>query len=162
MPDYKIVSKPGYRAVGLKWEGTFQEIPKLKEVIAEMKSRVNELDGATNPDIQLGLSHHVVENGFAHYSAYEVNEDQKVPKGMVEIQVPEWTYMCTKHHKGEDIVQTYTKLHNWLHDSDYEALKEENVTYYDPYMPIKHEYYPADQDPNDPHFEIYIPVVKKS
>lgn len=30
-----------------------------------------------------------------------------------------------------------------------------------PYKPIKHEHYPVDRDPNDPHFDIYIPIVKK-
>lgn len=162
MENYKIVKKPSYRAVGLKWEGTFQEVPKLKEVINEMSKRVKELDHLVNPkpNVQLGLSYHVVENGFAHYSVFEVTEEQKVPNGMVEIHVPEWEYMYTKHIKGEDIVQTYNRLHQWLHDSDYQALREEHVTYYDPYMPIKHEYYPINSDPNNPHFDILIPVMK--
>ena len=80
---------------------------------------------------------------------------------MVEIWVPEWTYVMTAHPKGEDVQQTYTDLHQWLFDSEYTALREAGVDYSDPYMPIKHEYYPADQDPDDPHFEVYVPVVRK-
>ena len=89
-----------------------------------------------NPDVQLGLSYRVIEDGFVHYA-------------------------MTAHNKGEDVQKTYTDLHQWLFDSDYTALREAGVDYYDPYMPIKHEYYPVDQDPDDPHFDIYIPIVEK-
>jgi predicted transcriptional regulator YdeE len=160
--NYEIITLPAYRAIGLKWEGTFSEIvPNLKNVIQQSEDRADELEYKVNPSVQLGLSYHVVENGFAHYSVYEVSEEQEIPDGMIEIRVPEWTYVKTTHHKGKDIHKTYTDLHNWLFDSDYTALREVGVDYYDPYMPIKHEYCPVDRDPNDPHFDIYIPIVKK-
>ncbi|TKC19134.1 GyrI-like domain-containing protein [Robertmurraya kyonggiensis] len=160
--NYKIITLPSYRAVGLKWEGTFSEIvPNLKNVIQQVKDRADELENRVNPNVQLGLSYHVIENGFEHYAVYEVSEEQEIPEGMIEIRVPEWTYVMTTHNKGEDIQKTYTDLHQWLFDSDYTAFREASVDYYDPYMPIKHEYYPSNQDPNDPHFDIYIPIVKK-
>ncbi|WP_101842433.1 GyrI-like domain-containing protein [Halobacillus sp. Marseille-P3879] len=159
---YEIVTLPAYRAVGLKWAGRFSEIdPDLKNVIKQMEERARELEDKVNPDVQLGLSYHVIENGFVHYSVYEVSEEQEIPVGMIEIRVPEWTYVKTTHHKGEDISKTYTDLHNWLFNSDYTAYREAEVEYYDPYMPIKHEHYPIDSDKNDPHFDIYIPIVKK-
>ncbi|MBP1949628.1 GyrI-like domain-containing protein [Virgibacillus litoralis] len=159
--NYEIVKIPAYRAVGLKWEGTFSEIvPNLKNVIQQMENRADELDDKVNPNVQLGLSYHVIENGFAHYATYEVSEEQEIPDGMIEIKVPAWTYVKTTHNKGEDISNTYTNLHKWLFNSDYTAYREANVTYHDPYMPIKHEHYPVDRDPNDPHFDIYIPIVK--
>ncbi|SFJ86770.1 Predicted transcriptional regulator YdeE, contains AraC-type DNA-binding domain [Halobacillus dabanensis] len=160
--SYEIVTVPAYRAVGLKWEGTFSEIvPDLKNVIRQSEQRAGELEYKVNPHVQLGLSYHVVENGFAHFAVYEVSEKQEIPDGMVEVRVPEWTYGKTKHHKGKDIQKTYTDLHQWLFESDYKALREPGVDYYDPYMPIKHEYYPLDRDPDDPHFDILIPIVKK-
>lgn len=160
--DCKIITLPAFRAIGLKWEGTFSEIvPDLKTVIEEARDRADELEGRVNPDVQLGLSYHVIEDGFAHYAVYEVTEEQEIPDGMIEIRVPEWTYVMTAHHKGEDVQKTYTDLHQWLFDSDWTAFREAGVNYYDPYMPIKHEYYPADQDSVDPHFDIYIPVVRK-
>ncbi|NHM33990.1 GyrI-like domain-containing protein [Neobacillus terrae] len=159
---YEILTLPAYRAVGLKWEGTFSEIvPILKNVIQQSEDRADELEYKVKPSVQLGLSYHVVENGFAHYAVYEVSEEQDIPDGMIEIRVPEWTYVKTTHNKGKDIQKTYTDLHQWLFDSDYTAFREAGVAYYDPYMPIKHEYYPVDRDPNDPHFDIYIPIVKK-
>lgn len=160
--SYKIVTLPSYRAVGLKWEGTFAEIvPDLKNVIRQAKERANELEHKVNPGVQLGLSYHVVEDGFAHYAVFEVGEEQEIPEGMDEIRVPEWTYVMTVHPKGADVQQTYTDLHQWLFDSEYTALREAGVDYSDPYMPIKHEYYPADQDPDDPHFDVCVPVVRK-
>lgn len=160
---YEIKTLPSYRAVGLKWEGTFSEIvPNLKKVIKQMKERAHELEHRVNPNIQLGLSYHVIENGFAHYAVYEVSEEQEIPNGMIEISVPEWTYVKTTHHKGENVQKTYEDLHQWLFDSDYTAYREAGVEYYDPYMPIKHEHCPVDHDPNDPHFDIYIPIVRKS
>ncbi len=162
MMNYKILTLPAYRAVGLKWEGTFSEIvPNLKKVIQQSIDRADELEHKVIPSVQLGLSYHVVENGFAHYAVYEVNEEQVIPDGMIEIRIPEWMYVKTTHNKGKDIQKTYTDLHQWLFDSDYTAYREVGVDYYDPYMPIKHEYYPVDGDPNDPHFDIYIPIVKK-
>ncbi|MEH7387681.1 GyrI-like domain-containing protein [Bacillus sp. JJ1521] len=160
--NYEIITLPSYRAVGLKWEGTFSEIvPNLKNVIRQIEERANELEYKVNPNVQLGLSYHVIENGFVHYAVYEVSEEQEIPNGMIEIRVPELTYLKTTHKKGEDIQETYTDLHKWLFDSDYTAFREVGVDYYDPYMPIKHEHNPVDSDPSDPHFDIFIPIVKK-
>lgn len=160
--SYEIITLPGYRAVGLKWEGIFSEIvPNLKNVILQIEERSVELEYKVNPNVQLGLSYHVIEKGFVHYAVYEVSDEQEIPDGMIEIKVPELTYVKTTHNKGEDIQKTYTDLHKWLLDSDYAAFREAGVDYYDPYMPIKHEHYPVDRDPNDPHFDIYIPIVKK-
>ncbi|WP_419883153.1 GyrI-like domain-containing protein [Peribacillus sp. B-H-3] len=161
MFNCKILTLPAYRAVGLKWEGTFSEIvPDLKKVIQQCEDRANELEYRENPSVQLGLSYHVIENGFIHYAVYKVSEEQEIPDGMIEIRVPEWTYVKTTHEKGKDIKKTYEELHQWLFASDYTIVKEPDVEYYDPYMPIKHEYCPVDHDPNDPHFDIYIPIVK--
>ncbi|WP_286925381.1 MULTISPECIES: GyrI-like domain-containing protein [Lysinibacillus] len=160
--SFQIITLPAYRAVGLKWEGTFSEIvPHLKNVIQQAQDRADELENRVNPTIQLGLSYLVMDNGFAYYAVYEVSEEQEIPEGMIEISVPEWTYVKTTHQKGKDIQKSYTDLHQWLFESDYTVFREAGVEYYDPYMPIKHEHHPVDQDPNDPHFDIYIPIVKK-
>lgn len=53
MSDWRIVTRPAYRAVGMKWEGTFQEVPELKKVIHQMRQRVDELEHAVNRDVQL-------------------------------------------------------------------------------------------------------------
>lgn len=153
---------PTFRAIGLKWEGTFSEIvPDLKHKIQKVENHADELKNKAHPDIQLGLSYDVIENGFAHYAVYEVSDEQEIPEGVIGIRVPEWTYVKTAHLKGENVQKTFADLQQWLFDSKYTALRKAGVDYYDPYMSIKHEYYPFDQDPDNPHFDIYIPVVKK-
>jgi predicted transcriptional regulator YdeE len=97
----------------------------------------------------------------SYITLYEVSEEQDIPDGMIEIRVPELTYVKTTHHRGNNIQKTYTDLHKWLFESDYTAFREAGVDYYDPYMPIKYEHYPVDRDSNDPHFEIYIPIIRK-
>lgn len=126
-----------------------------------MVERSHELTYKVNPTMQLGLSYHVIDNGFVHYSVYEVGEKQEIPVGMMEIRVPEWTYVKATHHRGENIQKTYHDLHKWLVENKYTPFREAGVMYYDPSMPIKHERYPVDRDPNDPHFEIYIPIENK-
>ncbi|WP_245208144.1 GyrI-like domain-containing protein [Sediminibacillus dalangtanensis] len=158
--SYKLLEVPGYRAVGLKWEGAYKDIDQLKQTIRRMNERVGELDKAVEPDVQLGLSYHLRPDGFVHYSAYKVSEEQQVPKGMVEIRIPAMTCLYTEHQKGQSIGETYWKLNHWLESSSYRPFKEKGVDYYDD-LPIKHERYPADRDEENPHFAILIPVINR-
>ncbi|MBD1383110.1 GyrI-like domain-containing protein [Metabacillus arenae] len=157
---YEIVKIPAYRGIGLKWDGPYTEISTLKKLINSMSSRVGELDYAINSEVQLGLSYHLRPDGFVLYSVYEVGEEQQVPDGMVEINVPEMSYLITHHKKGQDIGQTYKNIFQWLKESEYAPCLEPDVEYYDD-LPIKHERYPNDRDLNDPHFDILIPIFKK-
>ncbi|WP_141433962.1 GyrI-like domain-containing protein [Bacillus sp. 03113] len=158
--QYEIVKLPAYRGIGLKWDGSYAEISTLKKLIIRMSSRVGELDHAVNQEVQLGLSYHRRNDGFVHYSVYEVSDMQQVPDGMVEIHVPEMTYLKTHHKKGKDIGQTYKKILQWLKESDYVPYVDRNEVYYDD-LAIKHERYPVDRDLNDPHFDILIPIDRK-
>ncbi|MGR3764304.1 GyrI-like domain-containing protein [Rossellomorea sp. NS-SX7] len=159
--DYEIVELPAYRAIGLKWEGAYTEIPALRELIQEMNARAGELEHAVNTDIQLGLSYHLRPDGFVHYSVYEVGAKQQIPDGMREIVVKPMTYFRIHHHKGGDIGHTYAKIYQWMKENgEYTPLFESEAVYYDD-LPIKHERYPDDRDLNDPHFDIYIPIKKK-
>lgn len=159
---YEIVERPAYRAMGLKWEGSFEEIVDLRAVIAEVKSRAGELK-AVEPDMQLGLSYHTRPDGFTHYSVYEVEGDQELPEGMIEIEIPAMTYLATHHKKGEEIGVTYEKIHQWLAENHYKPYADEAVNYFEnDELPIKHECYPADRDEEDAHFDILIPVEKIS
>ena len=48
--SYQIITLPAYRAVGLKWEGTFSEIvPHLKNIIQQVQDRADELENRVNP-----------------------------------------------------------------------------------------------------------------
>lgn len=158
--QFEIVELSAYRGIGLKWEGPYSEVQTLKKMIHSMSNRVEELEHAINPEIQLGLSYHLRPDGFVHYSVYEVSQEQTLPAGMCEIIVPEMTYLITFHQKGTDIGQTYGKIAQWLMESDYEPYVEPNVEYFD-VLPIKHERYPKNRELDDPHFDILIPICKK-
>ncbi|XXM71092.1 GyrI-like domain-containing protein [Lysinibacillus sphaericus] len=159
--DYKVTDLPGYRAIGLKWEGAYSEVEDLKEMIQNMSKRVSELEHAVNPQEQLGLSYHLRPDGFVHYSVYKVSLEQEIPEGMVEIKVSPMTYFCIHHPKGRDIGHTYSEIYQWLKENgEYAPWVEEGMKYYDD-LPIKHERYPNDRDLNDPHFDILIPLEKK-
>ncbi|WP_223701788.1 GyrI-like domain-containing protein [Sutcliffiella deserti] len=157
--NYEIITKPAYRAIGMKWEGPYSEIKELKEVINTMSTRAGELEHAVEPEVQLGMSYHLRPDGFIHYSVFEVELKQEIPDEMEEIIVPEMQYLKVQHEKGKDFGHTYSKIYQWFKESDYIPYTEQNVEYYDD-LPIKHERYPIDRDLNDPHFEILIPVIK--
>lgn len=160
--NYEIVTLPAFRAVGLKWEGTYAEInPHLRNTINEMQTRADELEEKLEPNVLLGLSYHVIADGFAHYSMFKVSDRQKIPEGMLELEVPEWTYVKTTHPSGEDPTQTYIKLLRWLTENNYTPLKELGVEYYGEMLPIKHEYYPLDQKNSFDRYDIYIPIIPK-
>ncbi|MCG7342566.1 GyrI-like domain-containing protein [Sporosarcina sp. ACRSL] len=158
---YEIVEIPAYRAIGLKWDGPYSEVSTLKNIIMGMSNRVEELEYAINPKMQLGLSYHLRPDGFVHYSVYEVSEEQQLPEGMIEINVPKMTYVMIHHEKDQNIGQSYDNIFQWLQESDYELYREPNVEYYDR-LPIKHERYPYDRDVNKPHFDILIPISKRA
>lgn len=157
--NHKIVTLPAYRGIGLKWDGAYAEVSSLKELITEMKERVVELEGVVNTDLQLGLSYHLRPDGFIHYSVYEVKGPQQVPEGMVEINIPELTYLMTHHEQGRDIGETYTNIYHWFKENDYKPYIDERKYFDD--LPIKHERYPADRNLKNPHFDILIPIEKK-
>lgn len=85
-----LVTKESFQAVGLKWSGTFAEAGAggIRLVQAELKGRINEIKHVVNPHILLGLSCHITEDAFTHYSAVEVEHVEDIPDGMVSISPP--------------------------------------------------------------------------
>lgn len=155
---YEIKQLPAFRAMGLKCDVPFTEIETITDVIQSSIRRVDEFEYAVNKDVRLGLSYHLRPDGFVYYSAYEVSDEQQVLEDMVEINVPEMTYLVTKH-TGGSIEETYGRIMDWINGSDYIPFKEQGVKYYDE-LPIKHEIHPSDSVTSDPHFDILIPIEK--
>ncbi len=158
--NYEIVSKNAYRTIGMKWEGTWKDITNLKGMITTMSNRVCELQSAVDPNHQLGLSYHVKNGGFIHYSVYEVSDQQEIPKGMIEFLVPASTYLHVSHPKERSIGQTYHDIFEYISKSNYKLKLDPHTKYYDP-LPIKHEVYMSGRDLKNPYFEIYIPIEEE-
>ncbi|MBH5319507.1 AraC family transcriptional regulator [Paenibacillus sp. GSMTC-2017] len=150
-----LVTKESFRAVGLKWSGTFAEAGagRIRVVQEEMQARFNEIKHVLNPEILLGLSYQDDEVGFTHYSVVEVAEIEDVPKGMKSITVPALTYAKCEHTKGQTIDISYNNIYAWIESQDYRPC-DDDVTHV--------ERYPMHQDPytKDPEFTIMIPVKK--
>ncbi|GAA0323106.1 GyrI-like domain-containing protein [Oceanobacillus sp. FSL W7-1293] len=150
--EYEIKTLPAYRAMGLKCDVSFTDFETIKTVIENSMSRVKEFDYPVNPGIRLGLSYHLRPDGFTYYSVYEVQDKQPLLDNMVEINIPEMTYLVAKYN-GESIEGTYENIMKWIKESDYTPFKEEGVDYYDE-LPIKHEKYLNGESD----FEILIPI----
>jgi len=151
---YEVKTLPAYRAMGLKCDVSFTEIETIKEVIESSINRAEEFEYPVNLEERLALSYHLRPDGFTYYSVYEVYDQQELPDNMVEIHIPEMTYLVVKH-KGDTIEETYEEIMKWLSKSDYEPFREKNVEYYDE-LPIKHERYVSGKTD----FEILIPINK--
>ena len=155
---YTIVKKPSFTTIGLKWEGTFSEAEAgaIKSVMKEMHERMSEIDHVVHSDSLIGLSYNASagKDRFTHYSTVEVKEKSNVPPGMVQLTIPETTFVTTKHEKGKNIQASYEKIYQWIEENGYKASSED----------LTHvEVYPAKPDTytDDPEFIIMIPVKRR-
>ncbi|GAB2557343.1 GyrI-like domain-containing protein [Gracilibacillus alcaliphilus] len=155
---YEIKQIPAYRAMGLRGDISFQHIEAIADLIHTSITRVDELQYVVNKEVRLGLSYHLRPDGFTYYSVYEVQKSQPLLEGMVDIHVPEMTYFVTSH-QGGSVEATYQQIMEWFKESEYIPLREEGITYFDE-LPIKHDIHHRTSNPNDPHFEIRIPITK--
>lgn len=154
----KIVKKKAYRAVGLKWSGSWSEITELQDVIKRVRERSREIIHVAEQGVQLALSYHTRPDGFILFSGYEVSAEQEIPAGMTEFFVPELTYVVTTHIGG-NITETYKTIARWIKDNGFTPYKEPNITYFD-LLPIKHEKYLFEGGKQHPHYEIWIPIER--
>lgn len=153
--DVTIVEKPAVQTVGMKWEGTFAEAGAggIRQVIQQMHERRQEIQHVSDPDTLLGLSYHVTEEGFTHYSVLPVSAVHEIPEGMVSISVPALSYARLEHRKGQNIDRSYERIFAWIEEQGYKKAPGD----------LTHcEEYPIDQDPysEDPEFNILIPILK--
>lgn len=151
-----LVSKPSFHAVGIKWEGTFEEAGAggIRAVQTEVIRRLAEIKHVLHPELLLGLSYHHAGDSFTHYAALEVERVEDIPEGMTSLAVPALTYAKNEHRKGENIESSYANIFAWIEKKGY-PLHKGDVTHF--------EQYPMAQDPyaKDPEFTIMIPVVPK-
>lgn len=153
----QIVSLPPFKIRGRKWQGKYSEVGQLKEVIHRVEGEKDFLE-PIKPKEQWGLSFHLIEEGFVHYSGFEVEDESKVGEYQ-EITIPSHTYVSVHHPKGRDVGETYQDIYQWFRDWKYEPYLEQDTKYFDG-LPLKFEKYPVDRDWEDPHFDIYIPLQK--
>lgn len=116
--ENQVVTREGFQAIGLKWEGTYEQAGagKIKVIHEKMKKRVQEIPHTINPDILLAVSYHATPDakGFTHYAAIEVSKVDEIPEGMESISIPTLQYATCEHRRGQDVSQSYTNMYNWM------------------------------------------------
>ncbi|WP_237700162.1 GyrI-like domain-containing protein [Caldalkalibacillus thermarum] len=158
--NLEIVNLPAYAAVGLKWQGTFEQAAQgeIRSVIRKMQERLHEIENRVDPHFILGLSYHDIPGGFTHYSVVKVDDVFHVPEGMTSISVPALTYVSKMHTQDESIEHAYLGIAEWIEANGYKPYTEPGRVYHDP-LPIKHEVYELDKIlSGKPEFKILIPV----
>lgn len=150
--EAKLVTKPGFKAVGFKQTVTFEQAQakELHGIINKLRARHREIPHIVNPDTMLALSHPVTDKDFTFYILMEVTKfEYPLPQSMMSIEVPTHTYATCYHEAGQNIDTTYTNIHQWIKEQGLE-INQRHVTHL--------EKYPMTQDLDNPDFDIMIPV----
>ncbi|WP_243734978.1 GyrI-like domain-containing protein [Paenibacillus turpanensis] len=161
MKEAVFVTRDGFQAVGLRWDGTFAGAAagEIRTLHSELKRRLHEIPGVRQPGELLALSYHVKENsdGFTHYAVVEVTGEAEavIPEGMVSVTVPTMTYAKCEHRKGQSIEQSYRSLYTWIHEQGYKECLED-LTHFE-ICAMEHDSFDS-----DPEFTIMIPVERES
>ena len=151
--EIKIVNKEEFKAIGVKWIGTFEQAARgeIKGFHKEFLERRHDIKGAVNPENIFGLSYHINDNGFTYYLALEVEGTPAIPEDMELITVPAYAYASTEY-KGTEVHEAYTGLYAWIKQNGYALNKSE----------LEHlEEYPGSFDPvtDVPKLKINIPIL---
>ncbi|WP_456272106.1 GyrI-like domain-containing protein [Bacillus sp. AK031] len=148
----KIIKRDGFKALGFKWQGTFEEASQggIQKLFAQLRDVSESIENKVEPGIVKGLSYHNLSNGLTFYLCYEVSEIEDIEYGLDIIEVPAYTYAAMEH-EGTEIMQSYQALYSWIEESEY-SLDQQILEHL--------EEYPSDYDPaeDDLKLKIYIPV----
>jgi AraC family transcriptional regulator len=146
----KIVERPGFTVVGLKYRGKNEEgeIPQLWQTLGP---RTGEIETMVDDTAAYGISADIdMETGeFDYLAGYEVSSAEEVPEGMVAFEVPGGKYAVfstTLPKIGETFDQAY---HTWLPQAGFQPRGGPEFELYDEAF-----------DPQDPdsEFDLYIPI----
>ena len=153
----KIVNKPAFKAIGMSYVGKNEhgEIPQMWGVFNSRATELEELN--TNGSCCYGLCFSnpaggAAEGEFEYVAAFEVADDQSIPKDMVYREVPGYKYAVFTHHgKLDTLGQTYEYIYNtWLPQSGYEVHPDK----FD--MELYDERFEIGSDTSE--FDIYVAV----
>jgi predicted transcriptional regulator YdeE len=150
----RIVEKEGFKALGFKWQGTFDEAAQggIEKLFPELKAVSDGIENKVNPAVAIGLSYHNLTGGLTYYLCNEVSEIGEIRYGLEIVEVPAYTYAVLEH-AGPEIMASYQRLYSWIEDNGL-SLNQQILEHM--------EEYPADyQSTNDElNVKIHIPVEK--
>lgn len=154
----KIITKPGFTLVGLRYFGKNENM-EISHLWEKFNQRMRELGGLPNEtgDAAIGLcitpDDEPIDGAFEYVAGFPVTKAEDVPEDFVVRHVPEYTYAVFAH-KGDlpSLPLTYQYIYEtWLPQSGYKLADK-----------IDFEYYDADfkNFAPDSIFYIYIPIEK--
>ena len=90
----QIITKEGFKALGFKWQGTFEEASEggIHKLFPQLREVAGGIDNKVEPGIVKGLSYHNLNNGLTYYLCHEVSEIEEIEYGLEIIEVPSYTY----------------------------------------------------------------------
>lgn len=149
----KIICKPAFIVVGLKWHGKMNEVDKIPNIWARFPPRGSELCQRVNPSVYYG----VMGNGdgqtteFEYLAGQQVTTCDKLPPGMSSWHLPAQTYAVFSTNLP-NLTETLDEIaEEWLPTSGYQRGSGPEFELYEEHF-----------DPSDPKSEmfVYVPIVK--
>jgi AraC family transcriptional regulator len=150
----KIVSKPAFMVVGMKYVGK-NEHQEIKQLWACFNPRVQEIKNIVWGDAcgVCSMVEGLEDGAFEYVAGFEVTQIDDLPNEMVALMVPQQTYAVFEHRGSlESLRNTYEYIHQvWLPQSGHRIANAPELEVYDDKF--------KDFSP-DSVFYIYIPVEK--
>ena len=146
----KIVSRPAFTVVGMKYRGKNEnnEIPQMWQ---ELGPRAEEIKDMVGPQVAYGISANMdmVTGEFDYTAGFEVSSAEAMPEGMVSFEVPGGKYAV--------FTTTLPKISETFHNAYGTWLPQAG---YAPKGGPEFELYDERFDPRDPSstFDLYIPI----
>jgi AraC family transcriptional regulator len=146
----KIVSRPAFTVVGVKYHGKNEnnEIPQMWQALGP---RFGEIQHISEAHTAYGISANMDQRTgeFDYIAGFRVSSTESIPEGMVHWEVPGGTYAVfttTLPGLGTTFRHAY---HTWLPQSGYQPTGGPDYEVYDEQF-----------DPQNPEseFDVYIPI----
>ncbi|WP_168413085.1 GyrI-like domain-containing protein [Bacillus salacetis] len=150
----RIVEKEGFKALGFKWQGTFDEASQggIQKLFPELQAVTEGIENKVNPGIVIGVSYHNLTGGLTYYLCSEVSEIEEIRYGLEIVEVPAYTYAVLEH-EGPDVMASYQRLYSWIEENGF-SLNQQILEHL--------EEYPSDYQPYSDELKliIHIPVLR--
>ncbi|MGM0847229.1 MAG: GyrI-like domain-containing protein [Bacillota bacterium] len=139
----RIMKKEGFKALGLKWQGGFEEASQggIQKLFSELREISDGIENKVEPGIVKGLSYHNLTGGFTYYLCHEVSEIEEIRYGLEIIEVPAYTY-AVMEHEGSEIMNSYEVLYRWIEEQGY-RLNQQILQHLEEYSA---DYHPQKDD----------------
>jgi len=152
----KIVHKPAFKVIGLKYYGN-DPTNNCPELWRSFMERLPEIENVLPAKESYGLmctgEEDFVDGKFDYIASVAVSRLENIPEGMIGAEIPEATYAVFTHNgKLDSLQETYKYIYGkWFQNSEYEPVGMNEFEFYD-------ESFTGEEDSE---LYIYIPIKKK-